>query len=166
MKVDDPDLAAFESATRAQLRARELGKVATFIPNLRPNAPVPKSMGKSSHYNAPRGSQCGTSSHKQSNSDESPEDLEKSTEWIFQGYLFFGSDGWRTDETYEAEVRAVVEKQYLPKVPVPDSRSSTWHNFLSFSGRTRHRYFEIGDSRLCTGAFHKPTTVEIHWRNG
>ena len=37
-------------------------------------------------------------------------------------------------------------------------------NFLSFSGRTRQRCFEIGDSRLCTGAFHKPTTGEIHWR--
>ena len=28
----------------------------------------------------------------------------------FQGYLFFGSNGWYTDETYEAEVRAVVEQ--------------------------------------------------------
>ena len=50
--------------------------------------------------------------------DESPEDLEKSTEWIFQWYLFFGSDQWRTDESYEAEVGAVVEQQYLTKVPV------------------------------------------------
>ena len=77
-------------------------------------------IGKLSHVNAPRESQYGAaSSHEQSNSDESLEDLEKSTEWIFQGYLFFGSNGWRTDETYEAEVRAVVEQQYLPKVPVP-----------------------------------------------
>ena len=119
MEVNNPDLVAFESATRAQLRARELGKIGALIPNLRPNAPVPEAMGKSSHENAPRESQCGASSHEQSDSDESPEDLEKSTEWIFQGYLFFGSDGWRTDEAYEAEVRAVVEQQYLPKVPVP-----------------------------------------------
>ena len=103
----------------AQLRARELGKIKAFIPNLRPNAPVPKSMGISSHDNAPRESQCGASSHEQSDSDESPEDLEKSTEWIFQGYLFFSSDGWRTDETYEAEVLAVVEQQYLPTILVP-----------------------------------------------
>ena len=34
--------------------------------------------------------------------DESPEELEKSTEWIFQGYPFFSSDGWSTDQTYEA----------------------------------------------------------------
>ena len=60
----------------------------------------------------------GASSHQQSDSDESPEDLEKSTAWIFQGSLFFGSDGWRTDEAYEAKVWAVVEQQYLPKVPV------------------------------------------------
>ena len=57
------------------------------------------------------------SSHEQSDLDESLEDLEKSTEWIFQGYLFFGSDGWRTNETYEAEVRTMVEQQYLQKVP-------------------------------------------------
>ena len=43
--------------------------------------------------------------HQQSNLDESQEDLEKSTEWIFQGYLFFGSDGWRTDEAYELRRR-------------------------------------------------------------
>ena len=72
---------------------------------------------------------CQTYSQLTSDSDESPEDLEKSTELIFQGCLFFGFDGWRTDETNEAEVRAVVEQQYLPKVPVPIQ-----HNFLSFSG--------------------------------
>ena len=110
MEVNDPDLDTFESATRAQLRAREFGKIGALIPNLRPNAPVPVAMGKSRHETAPRESQCGTSSHEQSDLDESQEDLEKSTEWIFQGYPFFGSDGWRTDEAYEAEVWAVVEQ--------------------------------------------------------
>ena len=47
------------------------------------------------------------------------EDLEKSTECIFQGYPFFSSNWWHTDEIYEAEVQAVVEQQHLPKVPVP-----------------------------------------------
>ena len=61
MEVDDPD-----SATRAQLRARELGKIEAFIPNLRPNAPVPKSMGILSHDSAPRESQCCSSSYEQS----------------------------------------------------------------------------------------------------
>ena len=79
--------------------------------------------------------------------DESPEDLENSTEWIFQGYLIFGSDGWHTARTYEAEVLAVVEQQYV-------------QHTLSISGRTRQGYFEIADSRLCTGKFRKPTTVE------
>ena len=57
--------------------------------------------------------------------DESPEDLENSTEWIFQGYLIFGSDGWHTARTYEAEVLAVVEQQYVQhtyqSVAEPDS---------------------------------------------
>ena len=53
MEVNDPDLDAFESATCAQLRARELGKIEALILNLRPNAPVPESMGKLSHENAP-----------------------------------------------------------------------------------------------------------------
>ena len=119
MKVDDPDSDAFESATYAQLRARELGKIEAFIPNLRPNDPVPESMGISSNDNASRESQRCASSHEQSESDESLEDLEKSTEWIFQGYLFFGSDGWHTDEAYEAQVLAVVEQQYFSKVLVP-----------------------------------------------
>ena len=41
MEVDDLDLDAFESATRAQLRARELFTIEAFIPNLRPNVAVP-----------------------------------------------------------------------------------------------------------------------------
>ena len=63
--------------------------------------------------------------------DESQEDLEKSTEWIFQGYLFFSSNGWRTDETYEAEVRAVVEQQYLPKVPVPVQHMAIFYDSVA-----------------------------------
>ena len=69
MEVNDPDLDAFESATRAQLRAsaqlraRELGKIGALIPNLWSNAPVPEAMGKSSHKNAPQESQCCASSH-------------------------------------------------------------------------------------------------------
>ena len=45
MMVDDPGFDAFESATHAQLRARELGKIEAFIPNLWSNALVPESMG-------------------------------------------------------------------------------------------------------------------------
>ena len=45
MEVNDPDLDAFESAIRAQLRARELGKIEALIPNLLPNAPVPEAIG-------------------------------------------------------------------------------------------------------------------------
>ena len=87
-------------------------------------------MGKSSHGNAPLESQYDVSSHEQPDSDETPEDLEKCTEWIFQGYLFFCSDGWRchwrTDETYKAKVLAVVEQHYQKLL----SRSSTRQFFI------------------------------------
>ena len=64
MEVDGTHLDALQSATHAQLRARELGEIAALIPNLRPNAPVPESIKKLSHDNALRESQCGSSSHK------------------------------------------------------------------------------------------------------
>ena len=54
-----------------------------------------------------------------------------STKWIFQGYLFFCSDGWSTDETYETEVRAVVEQQYLPEVPVPIQHMAIFYHSVS-----------------------------------
>ena len=76
MEVDDPGLDAFESATHAQLQARKLGKFKAFIPNLQPNTLVPESMGILHHDKAPL---CCASSHEQSDLDESPEDLEKST---------------------------------------------------------------------------------------
>ena len=129
MEVYGPDLDAFESATHAQLQAWELCNIEALIPNLLPHAPVPESMGKSSHENAPWESQCWASSQEQSDWDKSPKDLEKSIEWIFQGDLFFGSDGqgWHTNETYEAKVLAVVEQQYLPKVPVPVQHMAIFH---------------------------------------
>ena len=46
MEINDPDLDAFEFATSAQLRARELGKIGALIRNHLPNAPVPEAMGK------------------------------------------------------------------------------------------------------------------------
>ena len=63
--------------------------------------------------------------------DESLEDLEKSTEWNFQGYLYFGSNGWHTDKNYEVEVRAVVEQQYLPKVPVQIQHMAVFYHSVA-----------------------------------
>ena len=103
----------------AQLRARKLDKVAALIPQLRPT--VPLLLGKS---------KCCASFREHSNLDESPEDLEKSTEWIFcvwifQGNLYYCSDFPRAKRKVikqnEAETRAVVwvvEQQCLPKFPV------------------------------------------------
>ena len=130
MEVDGPEF-SFESDIHAQLRARELGKITALIANLRPNAPVSDLIGKSNHNNAPRESQYGASSHEQSDSEESQEDFEKCTEWIFQGYLFFGFNGWHTDETDQAQVWAVVEQQYLPKVPVLVQYMATFYHAVA-----------------------------------
>ena len=50
---------------------------------------------------------------------------------FFKVFFFFGSDGWRTDETYEAEVRAVAEQQYLPKVPVPIQHMANFYHSVA-----------------------------------
>ena len=124
MEVNDPDFNAFESEDSQSSK----------IPNLRPNAPVPESMGISSYNNAPRESQCCTSSHKQSDSDESPEESEKIFKNLQNGsfkgiFSLVQTDGAHcTDETYEAEVRAVVEQQYLSKVPVPIQHMASFYH--------------------------------------
>ena len=82
MEVDGPDKDAWESAYRSQIRARELGKIAELISNLRSNASVSESTGKLSHDYTPKGFQWRIIS-RQSDLNESSENLEKSTEWIF-----------------------------------------------------------------------------------
>ena len=76
MDSDDPDLEAFES----NLRARELGRTAALVSNLCPIAADSQWIGVSSKDNAQRDSLCGTSSHRQSDSDDS-QGLDKFTEW-------------------------------------------------------------------------------------
>ena len=85
MDFDDPDLEAFESNLRAIIRARELGRTAAFVSNLCPNASDSQWIGVSSKDNAQRDSLCGTSSHRQPDFYDSPDDLEKSAEWKFEG---------------------------------------------------------------------------------
>ena len=105
-----------------------------LIANLLPNVSVSELIGKSSHVNAPLESQYGAAAaHEQFDSDESQQDFEKSTEWIFQGYLFkfFGSNERDTDETYEAKVRTVVKQQYLPKVPVPIQHTAIFYRLVA-----------------------------------
>ena len=82
MEVDGPDKDAWEPANRSQIRARELGKIAELISNLRSNASVSESTGKLSHDYTPKESQWRIIS-RQSDLNESSENLEKSTEWIF-----------------------------------------------------------------------------------
>ena len=68
----------------------------------------------------------------------------KSTEWIYQGYLFFSSVGWRTYETYDTEVRAVVEQQYLPNVLVPVEHMANFHRSVAEPGRNGLRFLISG----------------------
>ena len=81
-----------------------------------PNASDSQSIGVSSKDDTQRDSLCGASSHRQSDSDDSQDDLEKSAEWKFEGHLYFAACRWLAGETYEDAVRAAVDEQYLPTV--------------------------------------------------
>ena len=67
---------AFESNLCAIIQARKLGRTAALVSNLCPNASDSQSIGVSRKDNALRDSLCGTSSHRQSDSDDSPNDLQ------------------------------------------------------------------------------------------
>ena len=100
-----PDLEAFESNLSAIIWARQLGKTAELVSNLCPNPSDPQSIRVSSKDNSLLDSLCGTSSHCQSDSDDSQDDLEKSAEYKFKGHLYFAAGSWSTGETYEDTVR-------------------------------------------------------------
>ena len=109
MDSDDPDLEAFESNLRRILWERELGKAAALVPNLCPNESDPQSIGESSKDNFRRESPCGTSS--QSDSEVLPDDQETSSEWKFEGHIFFSAGRWSSGKTYEDAVLEAVEEQ-------------------------------------------------------
>ena len=94
--------------------------------NLCPNASDPQSIGVSSKDSARRDSPCGTSS--QSDSEDLPDDHETSSEWKFEGHIYFEAGCWLAGKTYEDAVRAAVEEHYLPTVPVPVHRMGNFYN--------------------------------------
>ena len=51
-----------------------------------------------------------------------PDDQETSAEWKFEGHIYFSAGRWSSGKNYEDAVRAAVEDQYLPTVPVPVHR--------------------------------------------
>ena len=71
--------------------ARELGKTAEFVSNLCPNAQNPQLVGVLSKDDAQGESHRGTSSHAQSDSDNSLDDHETSPERKFEGHLYFAT---------------------------------------------------------------------------
>ena len=128
MDSDDPDLEAFKKKSNLCriLRERGLGKAAALKSNLCPNSSDPQSIGISSKDNARRESPCCTSS--QSDSEDLPEDHETSSEWKFEGHIYFEAGRWPAGKTYEDAVRAALEEQYLPTVPVPVHRMEIFYN--------------------------------------
>ena len=109
-------LEAFESYLRRTLQARELGKAAALVSHLCPNAWDPQLVSVSSKENAQCESHCCTSSRGKSNgnSDDLPDDHEISTEWHFEGHLYFATGHWPAGKTFKDAVRAAVEEQYQP----------------------------------------------------
>ena len=107
MNSDNPHLQAFEFNLRRILRERDFGKAAALVSNLCPNASDPQSIGKSSEDNARYESPCGTSS--QSDLEDLPDDNETSSEWKFEGDIYFEAGRWPAGKTYEDAVREAAE---------------------------------------------------------
>ena len=57
-----------------------------------------------------------------------PDDQETSAEWKFEGHIYFSAGRWSSGKNYEDAVRAAVEDQYLPTVPVPVHRMEIFYN--------------------------------------
>ena len=99
--------------------------------NLRLNAPDPESFREASN----------DTSHIQSDSDNSQDDLETSEAlsfgWKLKDQLYFASTQWSARKTPEHEVQAAVEKQYLPIVFVPGLHMAIFCN----SAAGPHRKF-------------------------
>ena len=92
MDSDDPDLKAFKSNLCRIFGERELGKAAASVSNLCPNASDSQLIGVSSKDNARRRCPCGTSS--QQDLEELQEDHKTSSEWKFEGHIYFEDGRW------------------------------------------------------------------------
>ena len=55
------------------------------------------------------------------------DDHETSSEWKFEEHIYFEAGRWPVGKTYEDAVRAAVEEQYLPTVPVPVHRKESFY---------------------------------------
>ena len=91
-------------------------------------------MGKSSHENAPQASQCGASSHEQSDSDESPEDLQNLQNGSFKG-IFSTVQGDGTTVLADGRQMKLMKRKFgqwwnsnIYQKFLP--QSSTWQFFI------------------------------------
>ena len=110
MDSDDPDLEAFKSNLCWILGERDLGKAAPLVSNLCPNTSDPQSISVSSNDNARRESTCGTSS--QVDLEDLLDDHKISSEWKFEGHIYFEAGCWPAGKTYEDAVRALMKTQF------------------------------------------------------
>ena len=59
---------------------------------------------------------------------DSLDDLETSREWKFKGHPYFAAGLLSARETFEDEVLAAVEQQYLPAVSLPVHHMKMYYN--------------------------------------
>ena len=90
-----------ESNLYAIIWTGDLGKTAALVSNLCPNESDPWLICVLSKDNAQRDSLCCTSSHRQSDSYDSLNDLEKSADKKIWGCFYFAAYQWFAGETYE-----------------------------------------------------------------
>ena len=128
MDSDDSDLQAFESNLHAVIWVCELCKIAALVSKLCQNASDPQLVHILRKENAQHKSRCGTSSHGQSDPDNLTDGHETSTEWKFEGYLYFLAARWPAGKAYAYAFWAEVGEQYIHQLFL--FLSTAW-NFLT-----------------------------------
>ena len=105
---------------------------------------------------------CTSSSHCQSASDDSLDDLETSTEWKFERHLYFADGRWFAGKTHEDAVRSAVEEQYC----ITNCSCSAYQKekFYYSTAEPDRKIAETADSRPCTGKIGEQMTVEVQLR--
>ena len=162
MDSNDPDLEAFESNLSAIIWARQLGKTAELVSNLCPNPSDPQSIRVSSKDNSLLDSLCGTSSHCQSDSDDSQDDLEKSAEYKFKGHLYFAAGSWSTGRLMKIQSGSCGGAVFT-KCSCSCPPHGNVSQFGVWTAWTRQGTVETADSRLCTGEIKWIGPASLEW---
>ena len=111
--------------------------------------------------NAQQEFHCCTSSHCQSDSDDSLDDLETSTEWKFERHLYFAAGRWFAGKTHEDAVRSAVEEHCITNCSCSAHQKE---NFYNSTAEPDRKIAETANSRPCTGKIGEQMTVEVQLR--